>query len=635
MIIKDTITVLSNTPKLLRLVWQASHAYTILMGFITIIDGIMPVCQMWIGKLIVDNVVYAVKSQVPTDELRKLFVLVALGLTLVLAENLLQRLRGFMEETMNEILSDHSNNLLMSKSIELDLAYYETPSFYDKLRIAQAHGGDQSIWTLQSMFDLITYLINISSMLVLFAKLNWFIMLAVVFTSLPNFIVRLRASREKYVLHTYQTPEGRKSGYFTDLLTGNDYAKEVKLFELGNYLIEKWKNIYERFCRENKSLALKEGVDTFLADLSSKACYYACYAYVLYKAVLQDITIGDMTMYAQAISQSQSFMDGIFFRISEIYKVALNVSTFFDFLKLKSKVVNIADPKPFPDSIRKGIDFCNVSFKYPETSNDVLQNLDFTVKPGESIALVGENGAGKTTLIKLLARLYDPTEGNISIDGINLKDFGLSGLRSNIGVIFQDYAQYLVSVRQNIGFGNVDKIDDLTKIIESAKKSGADEFIDQLPQKYETTLGKLFDDGVELSGGQWQKIALARAFLRDSQILILDEPTASLDAKTEYEVFKRFRELTKGRITFLISHRFSTVRMADRIIVIENGRIIENGSHVELMRLNGIYARMFNMQAEGYREKAHLTRYSYRKETIINQGVRHEARVYNAVNRID
>jgi len=599
----NIITIFANTPKLFRLVWQARSVYIILLSIITIIEGILPVCQLWVGKLIVDDVVHAVGSQTPKDELKHLFLLAILALILTLAVTLMQKLRNYINVMLNSKISVRVNILLLRKSVELDMTYYETSTFHDELEMAKRSIDGDLVGVVELTFGLIRDIISAISILALFTKLGWVIMLIAILTTLPGLFNRMKYSRRSYYLRAWQMPNYRKASYYSAILIYNEHAKEVRLFNLGQYFIKEWNRLHKQFRREKMSLALRKSITDFLAGLSINIGYYACYAYAVYKAVIQVITIGDMTMYAQAISRIQRNMGSMFFAIARIYDTALAINSFFTLLQREPKVANTENPKPFPVSIKEGIEFRDVSFGYPGGNKIILQNLSFKVSPGESIALVGENGAGKTTLIKLLTRLYDPIEGDILIDGIDLSDFDLSELRHNIGAIFQDYVQYYLSAKENIGFGNVDKIEDLTEIMRSAEKSGADEFIEQFPNKYETQLGKIFfSDGIELSGGQWQKIALARAFIRDAQILILDEPTASLDAKTEYEVFQRFRELTQGKTTFLISHRFSNVRIADRILVIENGQIVENGNHDELMKLNGRYATMFNMQAEGYRD---------------------------------
>lgn len=598
--IQTTISILVNTPKILKLVWQTSFVCTIALGVIALLQGILPVIKLWIGKLIVDGVVNAVNSQTPTAHLRDVLLLATLEFSLVLCTNLLVRVNSFVKNVISDLFKIKINTIIFEKSSMLDLAYYEKPSFYDDLQRAQRDAGDRPISVLSSLFSLVQNFIEITSVLALVARFNWIITVVLILSTLPNFIIDLKYSGYKYFLRKVQTPQGRMAGYFSILLTSKTNIKEIKLFRLAHHLIDKWKDVYKQFYRENRDLSRRTAIAGFLTDVLSKFGFYGSYAFVLYKAILKEISIGDLTMYAGAFGRVQSTFKGTMGAISRIYEQNLFMANFFKFLELEPKIKSPKNAKSFPSKISEGIEFKNVSFRYPQ-GDIVLSNIDLKINPGESIALVGENGAGKTTLIKLLCRLYDPKEGRIIVDGINLKEFDLKDIRDNIGVIFQDFSKYFLTAKENIGFGNVEEMYDINQIIDSAQKSGADKFINKLPHKYETMLGKLFSEGTELSIGEWQKIALARAFMRDAQILILDEPTASLDVKTEYEIFKSFRELTEDKITILISHRFSTVRMADRIFVIEKGKIIEQGSHNELMELNGKYAKMFLMQAESYR----------------------------------
>ena len=599
--LKTAISVIANTPKLFKLVWQTSRLCTIILGMITLVQGILPLLKLWVGKLIVDGVVNAISSQTPSDYLSRVLILMVLELGLGAITSLLGRVNGFVQNVLTELFRIHANTMVLKKSVELDLSYYETPSFYNNLQRAQQDAGNRPISVLQATFRLIQNLISGVTMIILVVRLNWIIAIGLILVTLPNFIIDLKFSQRRYFLRMYQTAEGRKAGYFSSVLTSVAYVKEVKLFGLGEYLIDKWRAVYKQFYRENRALSKKNNIAGFIVELFSTLGFYGAYGYILYKAIFKNITVGDLTMYAGAFARLQGSIQSILSEISFIYEGNLFVTNFFNFFSLEPKIINAPNAKPFPQFIREGIEFENVSFRYTEDGGMVLQDINLKIQNGESIALVGENGAGKTTLIKLLARLYDPTEGSIFVDGVDIKEVDLFELSQNIGVVFQDFARYYVPVKENIGFGNMDKMSDISRIISSAQKSGADEFINRLPQQYDTMLGRIFDGGVELSLGEWQKIALARAFMRDAQILILDEPTASLDAKTEYEIFKRFRELTEGKITVLISHRFSTVRMADRIFVIENGKIIEQGRHNELMELNGKYARMFLMQAESYK----------------------------------
>jgi len=385
------------------------------------------------------------------------------------------------------------------------------------------------------------------------------------------------------------------------MLTGDVHAKEIRLFDLGSLFRRRFRDLRQQLRRERIEIATRRSVAELVAEVGATVAVFASYAFIAYRTVHGAITLGDLVMYYQAFQRGQSFLQQMLSGLAGLYEDNLFLSNLHEFFDLKPKVVEAPHPRPIPQPMQTGIVFDHVSFQYPTGTRKVLEDINLTIRPGEVVALVGENGSGKTTLIKLLCRLYDPTSGTITLDGIDLRQFETTALRREISIIFQDYAQYHLTARENIWFGNVALPPDQEQIETAARHAGADEVITELPQGYETILGKWFEDGEELSVGEWQKVALARAFLRDAQIIVLDEPTSGLDARAEYEVFKRFRQLAAGRTAILISHRFSTVRMADRICVLEDGRIIENGSHTELVRLGGTYAHLFETQAQYYR----------------------------------
>jgi len=418
--------------------------------------------------------------------------------------------------------------------------------------------------------------------------------------TIPSFVVQTRYSKLNFRLLTWRAPESRKMNYLEHLLTVDHSAKEIKLFGLGEPLLQRYQDYFWKFYREDEHLARRRSLISVFWGLLASASFYGAYAWIVWRTVSGTITIGAMTFYLTLFRQSQGTFQGMFYNAGQLFESGLFLENLFGFLGLTPQMIT-GQGRTVPRPIAQGIEFRNVSFRYPDREDYALRNVSLTVLPGEKVALVGANGAGKTTLIKLLTRLYDPTEGEILLDGVDLREYDLTDLRECIGVIFQDFVRYQVSARENIGFGQIDQLANEARIISASERGGADEVVAKLPNGYDTVLGRWFEKGAELSGGQWQKIALGRAFMRDSEVLVLDEPTAALDAEREYEIFQRFRELTAGRIAFLISHRFSTVRMADRIIVIDGGRVSELGTHHELLELDGTYARLFNMQAEGYR----------------------------------
>jgi ATP-binding cassette subfamily B protein len=417
---------------------------------------------------------------------------------------------------------------------------------------------------------------------------------------IPAFLGEAYFNDKTYALSRRQTPERRELDYVRFLGASDETAKEVKIFNLSNFIISRFRQLADRFYTDNKQLAIKRTLwGTFFTVLGS-AGYYSAYVFMIMQATYGAITIGALTFLAGSFRQLRSLLEGILIRFTSVSQGAVYLQDFFDFFEIKPRIVLSANPLPFPKPIKQGFTFENVGFRYSSSESWANRHLSFTLNAGEKIALVGENGAGKTTLVKLLARLYDPTEGRILLDGIDLKEYDLDELRIQIGVIFQDFIRYQMSVNQNIAAGNISEIDNSDLIQSSSKQSLAHPLIERLPGKYEQMLGRRFNNGVDLSGGEWQKIALARAYMKEAQLLILDEPTAALDARAEYEVFQRFADLTKGKSAVLISHRFSTVRMADRIVVLEQGQLIEMGSHEELLEKDGRYAELFNLQAMGY-----------------------------------
>jgi ATP-binding cassette subfamily B protein len=591
----------AHTPRAIRLVWQTNSWATMGLGCLTLGGALLPASQAWVGKLIVDGVVASIQDGHDPARIKRVFVYLILELTLFLLNTGLNHARRLIQQLIQLQLANRIRGDIIQKALSLELAFFEHPDFYDRLQNARRESGYKPVDLIDDTFQIVQNTITLLSFAVLLLRFSPWLVAILLVTSVPAFIAETRFSEEGFRLLTRRAPETRQINYLARLLTEDASAKEIKLFNLGENLLNRYMTLFDKFFQEDKSLALRRAVVGFSLGLIATLGFYGSYAWIVWRTVRGEISLGDMTLYLSLFRQGQSTFQAILSAVGTIYENNLFMAELFDFLGLKPQMSIAARPRALPASLRGGIEFRGVGFQYPESGAWALRDIHLSIRPGEKIALVGPNGAGKTTLIKLLGRLYDPTEGAILIDGIDIRELDPLELRQRIGVIFQDYVRYHLAARENIGFGQIDALDRMERIFDSARKSGAHPVIEGLPDGYETMLGRWFRNGHELSLGQWQKIALARAFMRDAEILVLDEPTASLDAETEYEIFRRFQELTDGKMAILISHRFSTVRMADRIVVIQEGRIAEIGNHPELLRQEGIYAHLFSLQAEGYR----------------------------------
>jgi ATP-binding cassette subfamily B protein len=487
----------------------------------------------------------------------------------------------------------------MKHAATLDLEQFEDSAFYDKLERARQQTAGRTVLlsqVLSQVQDLITIGFLAAGLLVFNPWLIVLLFIAV----LPSFLGESYFNDKNYSLGRRQTPERRELDYIRYIGASDETAKEVKLFNLSNFLVERFRQLSEKFYSDNQKLAIKRSVWGTGLSLFGTIGYYSAYVYIISKTVQGRISIGDLTFLAGSFRQLRALLESILSRFTAVSQGAIYLKDFFDFFDIEPRIIASSEGRPFPRPIQEGFIFENVSFKYANSQSWAIRNLNFMLYAGEKLALVGENGAGKTTLVKLLARLYDPIEGRILLDGYDLREYDLTELRKNIGVIFQDYIRYQMTVSQNIAVGHIEEQENRELIVHSATKSLADILVQRLAGKYDQALGKRFNQGVELSGGEWQKIALARAYMKEAQLLILDEPTSALDARAEYEVFQRFAELTKGKTAVLISHRFSTVRMADRILVLDRGELLETGSHEELVNKEGRYAELFRLQAMGY-----------------------------------
>ncbi len=588
-------------PRLIRLVWRAAPISLLINLVLTLTSSLMPAAQIYVSKLIVDRVVGMVGDGAAIAAMAQtLLPLVGAGFGLLLLQAVLQQLSSYTTQVMSDRFLLYANTQLLQQASLLDLAHYESPEFHDTLNRAQQSGSNYPMRVLQLLLMLLGQVTQLAGLLALLLRFNPLVFVLLLLSALPTFWVGVRFSQRRFWMTRRQTPSRRLADYFGNILTEPQFVKEVRLFNLGSYLVSQYHDIRAVFNQESQQLARRQSLAQVSLEIVSAVGFYGAYALVLWETIRGLVTIGDLTLYASTFQQAQSATAGILSSMATLYEFNLYVSQYFDFLDLEPEVTSPVKPKPFPERIKDGLILKDVYFTYPGSESPTLKNINLSVAPRECIALVGLNGSGKTTLLKLLTRLYDIDRGLIAIDDIPLGAFDLSSLRRNIGVLFQDFARYALSAKDNIGFGDLENREDDLQVLQAAGDAGANAVIADLDKGYDTVLGKMFTGGVDLSGGQWQKVGLARAFMSQAQVLILDEPTAAVDAIAEHELFERFRQLTQGKMTFLVSHRFSTVRMADRIVVLENGEVVEVGTHSELMAKPGRYEEMFRLQAESY-----------------------------------
>ncbi|MDQ3495230.1 MAG: ABC transporter ATP-binding protein/permease [Pseudomonadota bacterium] len=586
----------------LELVWSTSRALTVALGLLTLVAGLLPAGVAWVGALIIDAVVDAGRAAAAGAQplLSPVFGWIALEAVLVMLLAGAQRGLSLCQSLLRALLGQRVNVMILEKALTLQLAQFEDSEFYDKLTRARREASTRPLSLVTRTFGLAQNGISLVSYGVLLAQFSPWAVAVLLLAGLPAFLAETKFSGDAFRLFRWRSPETRMQMYLETVLAREDHAKEVKLYGLGPLLLGRYRDIFHKLYREDRRLAIRRDGWGFVLGLVGTLTLYAAYGWIALTTVAGRITLGQMTMYLMLFRQGQSAVAASLSAIGGMYEDNLYLSTLYEYLDTP---VPAAEGRalrgPHPDD---GIRFEHVSFTYPGGEAAALQDIDLHIRPGESLALVGQNGSGKTTLIKLLTRLYDPDQGRILLDGRDLREWDGATLRQRIGVIFQDFARYQMRVGENVGVGDVEHFEDRERWQEAADMGMATPFIATLPAGFETQLGKWFRDGRELSGGQWQKIALARAFMRSrADILVLDEPTAAMDAAAEATIFEHFRGLTKNRIAILISHRFSTVRMADQIVVIQDGRIIERGSHGELMMQDGHYAHLFKLQAQGYR----------------------------------
>jgi ATP-binding cassette subfamily B protein len=594
---QERLTALRNTPPVLKIVWQSGPGVVIFGLVSRLFASLLPLALLWIPKLIVDAIVHAKVAQQPISP--RLWWLVASEFGLAVLGGVLARAIDYSDSLLADKYTRHVSIQVMKHAAELDLIAYEDPVFYDRLERARVQATDR-LGMIQQIGRLIQLVITTITLSVTIVVYSPWLMLLLIAGVLPAFLGESHFAFLGYAKNFRQTPIRRQLDYLRQVGGSKEAAKELKLFGLSKFLTQRFTKLSDGIYEENVALSRRKLIAGAFLSVIAFMGYYSAYAFVIWRTVTGAYSLGLWYLLSGAILQASSNIQQIFSTVSGIADQALFLTDLLAFFDMQPTIRSKPDARPAPRPIVRGFEFRNVSFRYPGSSRLVLDGLNFHLRPGERVALIGENGEGKTTIVKLITRLYDPTEGHVLLDGVDLKEYRLEDLYREIGVIFQDFMRYEMTARENIAVGRIEEIDDLALLEAAARKSLADAVIAKIGG-YDQMLGRRFETGVDLSGGEWQKVALARAYLRDAQLLILDEPTAALDARSEFEVFRRFAELTAGKMALFISHRFSTVRMADRIVVLANGKIAEEGSHDQLARLGGRYKEMFELQAASYR----------------------------------
>jgi len=608
---RDRVRALRYVPKLIRLVWNTHRAYTLIMTVLRAVRAVVPVASLWIGKLIIDRVV---ELRTTHGSATPLWHLVAAEIAIVFGGDLLARGSSLVESLLGDLFSIHTSIRLMEHAATLDLAQFEDPAFYDQLERARR----QTVGRIGLLSELLTMgqdTLTLGTLGTALAVYSPWLLLLLAIAVVPSFLGETHFAGLEYSLLYRYTPERRQLDYLRYVGASDVTAKEVQMFGIAGWVVDRYRVLANRFYEDNKRLSIRKGILSSALSVFGTLGYYAAYVVILARTISGSITIGSLTFLAASFSRSRDIVQRLLTNASDISEQSLYLKDLFDFFEMRPTITTASGSRPVPAVIREGFVFEDVGFQYPGSERWAVRHINFALRPGERIALVGENGAGKTTLTKLLPRLYDATEGRILLDGVDIREYDLAQLRRAVGVIFQDFVRFDMRFDENIGVGEIERVRGYldheqngdapaavpAELATAAEQSLAASLLPRFEEGYKQMLGRRFEGGVALSGGEWQKIALARAYLREAQLLILDEPTAALDARAEYEVFLRFSELVAGRMAVLISHRFSTVRMADRIIVLRNGGIEEEGTHDALVARGGLYAELFALQAAGYR----------------------------------
>lgn len=594
--LKTSFNSLFFIPRFFKEIWKTNKKLFLVSAFCRFIAALLPVVILWVGKMIIDEIISITTTS--TTDYSQLWEYVAIEFVLVIASDLVSRSISLTDGILGDQYNIQTSVQIIQKTNEIDISLLENSEFYDKLERART----QTMGRVDLMSNVLGQAQTTISIITLIAGLIYFepyLIILLVLSIIPSFLNEIRFSQQQYSLARSWTSERRELDYLRYIGANDKTAKEIKLFGLTNFIVERFQALANKYFNLNKKLVIKRSSYGFLFNVLGSISYYAAYVFIIYRVLSGVITLGELTFLSGSFNRLMKSLQDFFSRFTRISESALYLKDYFDFIDISSEPKTKEDV-PLPKEIKQGFEFKNVYFAYPESEHQILKNVNFVIKAGEKIAFVGQNGAGKTTLTKLLLRFYEPTKGEILLDGININRYNKKEYQAYFGVLFQDFFRYEFTVKENIAIGKIDEIENIQRIEKAAKLSLAEEVVSELDYGYEQQLGKRFVKGQELSGGQWQKIALARAYMKNAEVMILDEPTSALDAKAESEVFERFIHLIKNKTSVIISHRFSTVRQADRIIVLEDGKILEAGTHEELMQNNKLYAELFQLQAEGY-----------------------------------